>query len=332
MDVADLYLNESLHYCRIHVMTKWISLITTLPTENATLRQRAWRALKASGAAVLRDGVYLMPERDDCRATLETLAVDVREGGGVAHVLRVEGPDEASFVSLFDRSNEFATLLDEIGQISQTLSVDTAHDALRKVRKLRKSFTTLAGIDFFPGETQRQADSALSELELACARTLSPDEPQVVAGAVTRRQTTDYQGRIWATRQRPWADRLASAWLIRHFIDPQAQLLWLATPADCPSEALGFDFDGATFTHVGSRVTFEVLTASFGLEQPALARLGLLVHFLDVGGVQPPEAAGIESVLAGMRENITDDDQLLTAASSIFDGLLASFDKGTPTP
>ena len=120
----------------------------------------------------------------------------------------------------------------------------------------------------------------------------------------------------------------ACAWLIRRFIDPQARILWLASPGDCPADALGFDFDGAIFSHVGSRVTFEVLAASFGLEQPAIARLGLLVHYLDVGGVQPPEATGIESVLAGLRETLTQDDQLLTAASAIFDGLLASFDKG----
>lgn len=313
-------------------MKNWLSLITTLPTENATLRQRAWRALKASGAAVLRDGVYLMPECDPCRSTLENLAGEVREGGGTAYVLRVEVPVEANFVALFDRSQEFAMLLGEICHIRQALSADTAQEALRKVRKLRKSFATLAEIDFFPGEAQQQTDGALRELESACARTLSPDEPQVIEGALPRRQISDYQGRMWATRQRPWVDRLASAWLIRRFIDPQAQLRWLASPADCPAEALGFDFDGATFTHVGSRVTFEVLTASFGLEHPALARLGLLVHFLDVGGIQPPEAAGIESVLAGMRESLTDDDQLLAAASSVFDGLLASFDKGTPAP
>lgn len=313
-------------------MNKWLSLITTLPTENATLRQRAWRALKSSGAAVLRDGVYLMPERDHCRTTLDGLAADVREGGGTAHVFRVEEPDHANFTALFDRSNDFAALLGEIGQIRQNLSVDTVQDVLRHARKLRKSFANLAEIDFFPGEAQRQVDSALSELELACARTLSPDEPRACEGAISLRQTSDYQGRIWATRQRPWVDRLASAWLIRRFIDPQAKLLWIETPVDCPSDALSFDFDGATFTHVGSRVTFEVLLASFGLEQPALARFGLLVHFLDVGGVQPPEAAGIESVLAGMRKSITNDDQLLAAASSVFDGLLASFDTGTPIP
>jgi hypothetical protein len=116
--------------------------------------------------------------------------------------------------------------------------------------------------------------------------------------------------------------------LIQRFIDPQARILWLADPADCPPDALGFDFDGATFSHMGSRVTFEVLAASFGLqEQTAIAQLGLLVHYLDVGGIQPPEAAGIEGVLYGMRESIQDDDQLLEAATKVFDGLLISFNR-----
>jgi hypothetical protein len=102
----------------------------------------------------------------------------------------------------------------------------------------------------------------------------SPDEPRPINEAIGRLDLADYRGRIWATRQRPWVDRLASAWLIRRCIDPQAKLLWLMTPSDCPADALGFDFDGATFTHVGARVTFEVLLASFGLETPALQRFG----------------------------------------------------------
>ncbi|MGN5148609.1 chromate resistance protein ChrB domain-containing protein [Aeromonas enteropelogenes] len=125
-------------------------------------------------------------------------------------------------------------------------------------------------------------------------------------------------------------DRLASAWLIRRFIDPAARFLWLAAPAECPPDALGFDFDGATFSHLGSRVTFEVLAASFALEAPAIARLGQLVHFLDVGGAPPPEATGVESVLAGLRASIRDDDQLLTAANAVFDGLLATFQPKHP--
>ncbi len=309
-------------------MMTWISLITSLPTENATARMRAWRSLKASGAAVLRDGVYLMPEREDCRNTLDTVATDVRAAEGTALVVRLEEPSEGNFMALFDRSADFASLLNDITTAREGLSPDTANETLKQARKLRKAFANLAAIDFFPGEAQKQADEALRDLEQRAAWALSPDEPHPVNDAIARLNILDYRGRRWATRRRPWVDRLACAWLIRRYIDPQAKLLWLATPTDCPAEALGFDFDGATFTHVGARVSFEVLLASFGLETPALQRFGALVHFMDVGGVQPPEAAGIESALAGLRDAITDDDQLLALSSHIFDGLLASFEKG----
>jgi hypothetical protein len=309
---------------------KCISLIISLPTENATARMRAWRALKASGAAVLRDGVYLMPEREACRNTLEAVAADVLAGGGTALVLRVEEPEGANFTGLFDRSEDYAALLAEVAKVRAALTADTVPDALRQTRKLRKSFVNLGEIDFFPGAAQRQADAALQELELAAARVLAPDEPHPVDATISRLSVSKYQGRTWATRRRPWVDRLACAWLIRRFIDPQARLLWLESPGDCPADALGFDFDGATFSHVASRVSFEVLLASFGLEQAPLKRLGALVHYLDVGGVQPAEAAGIESVLAGLRIAISDDDQLLATASAVFDGLLANFGKGVP--
>jgi len=309
-------------------METWIALITSLPTENATARMRAWRSLKASGAAVLRDGVYLMPEREDCQNTLYSVATDVRAAEGTALVVRLEEPTDGNFVALFDRSADFANLLGDIATAREGLSPDTANEALKQARKLRKAFGNLAAIDFFPGEAQKQADEALRDFEQRAAWALSPDEPHPVNDAIARLNIQDYQGRHWATRRRPWVDRLACAWLIRRHIDPQATVLWLATPADCPAEALGFDFDGATFTHVGARVSFEVLLASFSLETPALQRFGALVHFLDVGGVQPPEAVGIESALAGLRDTILDDDQLLALASNIFDGLMASFEKG----
>src|SRR5574343_1767226 len=309
-------------------MNTWISLITSLPTENATARMRAWRSLKASGAAVLRDGVYLMPERDDCRNTLDTVATDVRAAEGTALVVRLEEPSDGNFVALFDRSTDFASLLADITSAREALSPDTANEMLKQARKLRKTFSNLAAIDFFPGEAQKQAEEALRDLEQRAAWTLSPDEPHPVNEAIARLSIQDYQGRMWATRRRPWVDRLACAWLIRRFIDRQAQFVWLADPAKAPRGVLGFDYDGASFTHVGARVSFEVLLASFGLETPALQRFGALVHFLDVGGVQPPEAAGIEGALAGLRDTILDDDQLLALASHIFDGLLASFEKG----
>ena len=145
-------------------MNTWISLITSLPTENATARMRAWRSLKASGAAVLRDGVYLMPEREDCQHTLDTVAADVRAAEGTALVVRLGEPTDGNFVALFDRSADFANLLGDIATAREALTPDTANEALKQARKLRKAFTNLAAIDFFPGEAQKQADEALRDL------------------------------------------------------------------------------------------------------------------------------------------------------------------------
>lgn len=134
---------------------KLLALILSLPTENATARQRAWRSLKASGAAVLRDGVYLMPEREDCRATLDGLASDVRDAGGAAHVLRVEEPEGANFTDLFDRGEDYAAVLGEVVQVRNVLTADTVQDTLKQVRKLRKAFASLVEIDFslIPGRS-----------------------------------------------------------------------------------------------------------------------------------------------------------------------------------
>lgn len=304
----------------------WQMLILSLPTENATARMRAWRALKSCGAAVLRDGVYLLPRRTD-DDTLDAIARDVRDSGGVAHLLdaAVGADEEAGYQALFDRSAEYAELIQETARIRSLLTPDSALDALKQVRKLRKRFAQISAIDFFGAEAQRQADAALKELEEGANRALSPDEPHPAAGPIPRLPVAEYQGRSWATRARPWVDRLASAWLIQRRIDPDARILWLQSPADCPRDALGFDFDGATFTHMGAKVTFETLVAAFGLQSPALDRLGSIVHYLDVGGVQPAEAAGVEQILAGLRDTVADDDQLLALAGGVFDGLAASF-------
>ena len=305
----------------------WLLLILSLPTENSTARMRAWRALKACGAAVLRDGVYVMPDADPHRSSLNAIAADVRVHAGSARLLRAEAQGE-DLAPLFDRSNEFGELLAEIGTLRPAGGAEAVGESLRQARRLRKVFDQLVAIDFFAGEAQRQTAAALQTLEAVVAQAQSPGEPRAVArAAVPRQDRAAYRGRVWATRRRPWVDRLASAWLIRRCIDPEARFLWLKSAADCPKSALGFDFDGATFSHVGARVTFETLLAAFDLETPALRRLGVLVHCLDAGGVQPPEAAGVERVLAGMRESIADDDQLLLAAAGVFEGLLVAFEK-----
>ncbi|MBA6139851.1 chromate resistance protein ChrB domain-containing protein [Pseudomonas sp. FYR_2] len=305
-------------------MLDWSLLILGLPTANATERMRAWRTLKASGAAVLRDGVYLLPEKSVGREAFQAVQRDVMAINGTAYLLSLSEREER-FSGLFDRSDEYEKLLEEIAGWRADLSLDNALQIARQVRKLRKAFGQLAAIDFFPGVLKAQTDSALQALETSISRALSPDEPRAHDEAITQLERSEYQGRRWATRKRPWVDRLACAWLIRRFIDPDARFIWLDSPGDCPSDALGFDFDGAMFSHVGQRVSFETLIESFAVQQPGLARLAGVVHYLDVGGYQPSEAPGIERVLAGLRERIGDDDQLTMVAGGIFDGLLTAF-------
>ena len=297
----------------------WLLLILTLPTENATVRMRAWRALKASGAAVLRDGVYLLPAADAHRATLTAIAEDATASGGTTWLLEATGED---YAGLFDRTAEYQQLAADIAANRSQLDKSAAVDLARLAKKLRKTLDGLRAIDFFPGQALAQTTELLDEFDDALRARLSPDEPTARVAAIPRRNPADYAGRLWATRKRPWVDRLASAWLIRRFIDRRAKFLWLDKPAKCPKTALGFDFDGAAFTHVGGRVTFEVLAASFGLDaDPALSKIAAIVHCLDVGGVPVVEAAGIEAVLAGLRAASGDDDKLLTAAARVFDGL-----------
>ena len=130
----------------------------------------------------------------------------------------------------------------------------------------------------------------------------------------------------WVTRERPKIDRLACPWLIRRFIDQKAKFLWLKRVKDCPKSAVGFDFDGAEFTHVGSKVTFEVLVSSFALEPDAgLTRLGALVHHLDVGGIPIAEGPGFATIMAGARSLEQDDDALLKTMTPVLDSLYAGY-------
>jgi hypothetical protein len=307
----------------------WLQLVTSLPTENATERMRVWRALKATGAGVLRDGVYVLPERPDLQEVLAGLASEITEAGGSAHVLRVEARDEAQIEALralFDRTKDYAALVDEIGRARKRFRRRDPAAVRRQSRTLRRQFEAIAATDFFPGATKAQAEAALLEVEAAATEILSPGEPHGQRGPIPRLDLGQYRRRVWATRKAPWVDRLASAWLIKRHIDADASFVWLETPADLPTDAVGFDFDGAPFTHVESHVTFEVLLKSFDLDTDgALRRMGELVHYLDVGGIPVADATGVATMLTGAKQQSRDDDQLLTLALALFDWLYAAY-------
>ncbi|MFP5340225.1 MAG: chromate resistance protein ChrB domain-containing protein, partial [Gammaproteobacteria bacterium] len=288
----------------------YLALFVSLPTKASTGRMRVWRSVKALGCATLRDGVYLLPDSADSAAVLDEVAGQAVEAGGSGEIYRLSGCDEAredALRALFDRGEEYANIAGEIKDLGRIQASLEGAVAARKLQALVRRCEQLTHIDFFPGEAQRQTLSLLDDLRDTLIRRMAPDEPTARQADIPRRARADYQGRIWATRARPWVDRLATAWLIRRFIDPKARIVWLASPRDCQADWLGFDFDGATFSHVGARVTFETLLVSFGLEaDPALLRLGELVHCLDAGGLPVPEAPGIEALLAGLRASEPD--------------------------
>lgn len=312
----------------------FLALFITLPTKASTGRMRVWRALKALGCATLRDGVYLLPESPEHAAALEEVASAALAVEGSAEVYRLSGCDgaqEAALCAMFDRGEDYAEIVEEARGLQAELNTLDGAATSRRMQSLARRFEQVLRADFFPGESQRQAQAAVDELRDAFDRRLSPDEPTPRQAAIPRLDRAGHRGRIWATRERPWVDRLASAWLIRRFIDPDARIVWLANPGDCQADWLGFDFDGAAFSHVGAKVTFETLLASFGLDSdPALLRLGELVHCLDVGGLPVPEAPGIELLLAGVRTSEPGDDALLGRASEVFDWLLQSYKEKTP--
>ncbi|MFZ2652844.1 MAG: chromate resistance protein ChrB domain-containing protein [Burkholderiaceae bacterium] len=307
----------------------WAILIVTLPTHPNAVRLRIWRSLKSLGCAALRDGAYLLPS--DHAATLDAIAAEVREHGGSASVLALAARDEVQrreVLLQFDRSASYAQWQLTAKAVHKELDRLAEAEARRRLRGVADALQNLQRIDYYPGAAAQQAQTEMQALRSALDARFSRGEPRPRAGAgLAQLDRARFQGRRWATRARPWVDRLACAWLIRRFIDGQAEFVWLpeaAQPIRTPRGALGFDYDGARFTHVGGRVTFEVLAASFGIEGDArLQRIAGAVHYLDVGGIPVAEAAGLESVLAGLRAMHADDDALLGAAAAVFDALYA---------
>jgi hypothetical protein len=286
-------------------VTAWQALVLSLPTRNSTIRMRVWRALKDAGCGVLRDGVYVLPAASAGGAVLAAMESAVRSAGGFAMLLELRlktAEQRAQMRKLFDRSADYGALVRD---------VDAAKAAVPRLG---------------PRKAKRQAGEAVTALERRIRESASRGEPRASGKRLRALDAARYRGRVWATRKDPWVDRLASAWLIKRFIDPAARFVWIGAARDRPRKAVGFDFDGAEFTHTGNRVTFEVLLVAFGLDNdPAVAAIGAAVHFLDVGGIPIGDARGLETLLRGIKEKARDDDALLAEAMRVLDHFYSAY-------
>jgi hypothetical protein len=308
-------------------MSPWLVLTATLPTHPSALRVRVWRALKTTGAGTLREGVYVLPSTAPTAQALWDIERTIAEAGADAHMLVLEARDQAqetSFRALFDRTDLYGELLQSIKEARSAIRKSSEAELHKALRGLEQQLQSIQASDFFPGKQSERTAAALATLSREVELHLSPDEPGPSAAAIERRPLEKFQSRTWATRKRPWVDRLATAWLVQRFVDKSPSFIWLADPKKCPKSALGYDFDGAAFTHVGDKVTFEVVAATFGLDgDPGIKRLGELVHCIDIGGIPVDEAPGFEMLVRGLQAQHARDDALLAASLPLFDTLYA---------
>ncbi len=190
----------------------------------------------------------------------------------------------------------------------------------KQLARLRQRATELAAIDFFGAPGREVVEGLLSGLE-ARMRTVEGAEP--AKASLDRAQ---HQGRTWVTRTGIKVDRMASAWLIRKFIDPEARFKFVPAKGYRPEEGeLRFDMFEAEFTHEGELCTFEVLVQRFGLADPALRAIAEIVHDIDVKDAKygREEAAGIGQLVAGIAAAHPDDEARLARGAALFDDLYA---------
>jgi len=303
---------------------RWLVLVASLPTEDPAARMRGLRTLDSLGAAVLREGVYLLPETSVTRQGLEYLADYISKGVGSAQVLTVVSVSETqqqAFRKMFDRSARYTELLKVVDSLRSGIGIADPSSVLRVLHKKRHDFEAISTLDFFTSELQERARTALTDAEAAVHKLLFPAQTQA-SGA----PDAPMRRRVWATRKPAWADRLACAWLIRRFADPEGTVVWLEKTRECPAGAVDFAFAGARFSNSATQVTFEVMLRHFGLAtNAALVRIGAIVHFLEARDTPVPEAAGVQTLLQGAARRSTSDDELLGEAEKTFDLLYEAY-------
>jgi hypothetical protein len=312
-------------------LSSWVALVTNLALDDAAMRMRIMRTLEATGCAVLRDGVYLLPDSPIHRKSFSKLGEYINSARGTAHFLvfaSFDDAQEAKFRALFDRSREYAELTKIVESMRAGFGVSEPTAIARVLSKQRRELTSLIALDFFPGEAREKTSRILDELERQVYTMMFPDEP---ATAALARRNGEFARRAWATRKPLLADRLASAWLIRRFIDPEAIMVWLDKGQAAPASAIGFAYEDGRFRSRNDRVSFEELLVAFGLEQHhALKRVGALVHYLDAGGTPVAEAPGVDTLLQGAYRRNKDEDELLAEAERTFDLLYDAYFDAKP--
>ena len=322
----------------------WLLLIYQLPSRHSPVRVKVWRRLQRIGAVLLKNSAWAMPESDEAREDLEWLKAEIVAGGGEAMVLVGHAPHQATqdeIVAAFQDARakdlealrkDASTLLEHWQRLSRRSSkgpgrteadLRSAGRALpQALRRIRERARELEAIDFFRSPAGDEVAQLVAQLERHARRGHTMKSTAETAGATLA--VKDFKKKVWVTRPRPGVDRMASAWLIRRAIDPNATFVFRTKPR---GSEIPFDMYTGDFGHHGELCTFETLAAGFALRDPAVASIAQIVHDLDMKEARynRPEAPAVGRLVEGLRQMHKNDDALLEQGMAMFEALSRSF-------
>ena len=316
---------------------RWLLFIHQLPSQPSNLRVTTWRRLQQIGAIPLKQAVYALPDTPDAREDFEWLKTEVKAAGGDASVFAADNVDSWSDDALVEefrraRQESYDELARDVEQALKRASSarrpkGTRAPALRRLLDIfRERLVAAEKIDFFGSAGRDRVLTVLRQLE---DRITGASRPAGPAESDASGRIASFQGRLWLTRPRPGVDRMASAWLIRRFIDRQARFGFAADRESVPDHGVPFDMFGVEFSHQGDGCTFETLCSVFRIAGAALSRISAIVHDLDLkdGRFGAPECSTVGAMIEGLQLAYRHDDALLEHGMTLFDSLYRSFEQ-----
>ncbi len=324
---------------------EWILLIHQLPPQPTNLRVRIWRKLNNLGAVAIKNSVYVLPFNEKTHEDFEWLKQEIKMDGGEATVFRaasIEGTGDQEIIDTFRRERDrdfsqvaadFDALTGAVKEQKQNnhLTADRIHHYEMELRKLRAELERIIITDFFIAPNQKVAAAAYQRAQKILRITSKNSKIPTTdyAAPPNSLARSNYQGKRWVTRRNLHIDRLASAWLIKRFIDERPRFHFVSEGGKIDG-GIHFDMFEAEFTHVGEDCTFETLIKQFALiDNSALREIAEIVHDIDLkdGKYNRLEAVGLDSTIRGLALLLENDRKLLNQCSVIFDGLYEQFNQ-----
>jgi hypothetical protein len=309
-----------------------------LPSSPSNLRVRTWRRLQQIGAIPVKQAVYALPDTPGAREDFEWLKAEVEGSGGEVSVFAADHVDawsDDALVEEFRKSRQdlYAALAQDVDRAvkragSARRPRGTRAPAVRRLLDIFKDrLQSIERVDFFGSAGRDRVIALMAQLEGGAADRSSP-RGQSSPSASASASRAEYRNRVWVTRPRPGVDRMASAWLIRRFIDAQARFAFAPERSSVAAGAIAFDMFGVEFSHQGDGCTFETLCAVFGIQEPAVSRIAQIVHDLDLKDARfgAAEAGTVGAMIDGLQLAYGDDDELLAQGMTLFESLYRSFE------